>query len=85
VGVSWVDGWTVLYIAVLQDLKPLDDFDTNRKIVGNQGMEWSWGVKLEEVIEIEDVGIRRMGENDLLDPTFLAESPEVVLAGRTPS
>jgi len=85
VGVSWVDGWTVLHIAVLQDLKPLDDFDTDRKIVGNQGMEWDWGVKLEEVIKVEDVGIRCMRENDLFNPTFLAEGPEIVLAGGTSS
>jgi hypothetical protein len=63
-----------LHIAVLQDLKPLYDFDTDREIVGNQGMKWDWGVKLEEVIKIEDVGVRCMGENDLFNPTFLAEA-----------
>jgi hypothetical protein len=80
-GVSWVDGWAILQIAVLQDLEPLDDFYANRKIVGNQGMEWYWCVKLEEVIEIEDVGVRCMGEDDLFNPTLLAESSEIVLAG----
>jgi hypothetical protein len=48
-------------------------------------MKWDWGVKLEEVIKIEDVGVRCMGENDLFNPTFLAESLEVVLAGGTSS